>query len=138
MLRKVHGFGGHGFEGTLGFFTQQMGLPWIVAVLVIIGESLGSLALAAGLLTRFTSASFIVIMLGAIVTVHWPQGFFMNWFGQQQGEGFEYHLLVIGMSAALVLTGAGAWSLDRVIARWLGAERNYATRPLREAQHHIG
>lgn len=131
-------YGGHGFEGTLGFFTQQMGLPWIVAFLVIIGESLGSLALAAGLLTRFTSASFIVIMLGAIVTVHWPQGFFMNWFGQQQGEGFEYHLLVIGMSAALVLTGGGAWSLDRVIARWLGAERDYAPRALREAHHHIG
>ena len=131
-------FGGHGFEGTLGFFTQQMGLPWIVAVLVIIGESLGSLALAAGLLTRFTSASFIVIMLGAIAMVHWPQGFFMNWFGQQQGEGFEYHLLVIGMSAALVLTGGGAWSLDRVIARWFGAERHYAPRPLREAHHQIG
>jgi putative oxidoreductase len=131
-------FGGHGFEGTLGFFTQQMGLPWLVAFLVIVGESLGSLALAVGLLTRFTSASFIVIMLGAIVMVHWPQGFFMNWFGQQQGEGFEYHLLVIGMSAALVLTGGGAWSLDRVIARWFGADRNYAPRPLCEAHHHIG
>ena len=131
-------FGGHGFEGTLGFFTQQMGLPWLVAFLVIIGESLGSLALAAGLLTRFTAASYILIMLGAIVTVHWPQGFFMNWFGQQQGEGFEYHLLVIGMSAALVLTGAGAWSLDRVIARWFGAEPDYAPRALREAHHHIG
>jgi putative oxidoreductase len=131
-------FGGHGFEGTMGFFTQQMGMPWLVALLVIIGESLGSLALAAGLLTRFTAASFIVIMLGAIAMVHWPQGFFMNWFGQQQGEGFEYHLLVIGMSAALVMTGGGAWSFDRVIARWLGAERNYAPRPLREAHHHIG
>ena len=90
-----------------------------MAFLVIIGESLGSLGLITGLLTRFTAASFIVIMAGAIVTVHWPQGFFMNWSGQQQGEGFEYHLLVIGMSAALVLTGGGAWSLDRVIARWL-------------------
>ena len=131
-------FGGHGFEGTMGFFTQQMGLPWLVALLVIIGESLGSLALAAGLLTRFTSASFIVIMLGAIAMVHWPQGFFMNWFGQQQGEGFEYHLLVIGMSAALVMTGGGAWSFDRVIARWFGAEPDYPPRALREAHHHIG
>ena len=114
-------FGGHGFEGTLGFFTQQMGLPWIVAFLVIIGESLGSLALAAGLLTRFTSASFIVIMLGAIVTVHWPQGFFMNWFGQQQGEGFEYHLLVIGLALAIALGGAGPWSVDaRLAARKQG------------------
>ncbi len=112
-------FGGNGFDGTMGFFTQKMGLPWLVAFLVIIGESLGSLGLIAGLLTRFTAASFIVIMIGAIATVHWPQGFFMNWFGQQQGEGFEYHLLVIVMSVALVIAGGGKWALDNAIARWL-------------------
>src|SRR5690606_29011935 len=60
-------YGGFGFEGTMGFFTQKMGLPWLIAFLVIIGESIGSLGLIAGLLTRFTAASFIVIMLGAIV-----------------------------------------------------------------------
>ena len=137
--QKLFGwFGGNGFDGTMGFFTNVMHLPWLVAFLVIIGESLGSLGLIAGLLTRFTAASFIVIMVGAIVTVHWPQGFFMNWFGQQQGEGFEYHLLVIGMSAALVLTGGGAWSLDRVIARWLASDPEYADRPLREVRHSVG
>jgi putative oxidoreductase len=109
-------FGGFGFDGTMGFFTQKRGRPWIVAFLVIIGESFGSLALVAGLLTRFTAASFIVIMLGAIVTTHWPVGFFMNWFGQQPGEGYEYHLLVIGISAAILASGAGKWSLDRLIA----------------------
>lgn len=109
-------FGGHGFEGTMGAFTQTLGLPWIVAFLVIIGESLGSLGLLAGLLTRVTAASFIVIMLGAIVMSHLPHGFFMNWFGQQQGEGYEYHLLVIGISLALIVTGAGRWSADRLIA----------------------
>jgi len=113
-------FGGNGFDGTMGFFTNVMHLPWIVAFLVIIGESIGSLGLIAGFLTRFTAASFIVIMLGAIATVHWPQGFFMNWFGKQQGEGFEYHLLVVAMSVALLLTGAGKWSLDGLIARRLG------------------
>lgn len=112
-------FGGNGFSGTMGFFTNVMHLPWLIAFLVIMGESLGSLALIAGLLTRFTAASFIVIMLGAIATSHWPQGFFMNWFGKQQGEGFEYHLLVIGMSAALLIAGAGKWSVDGLIARWL-------------------
>jgi putative oxidoreductase len=137
--QKLFGwFGGNGFDGTMGFFTNAMHLPWLVAFLVIIGESVGSLGLIAGLFTRFTAASFIVIMLGAIVTVHWPQGFFMNWSGQQQGEGFEYHLLVIGMSAALVLTGGGAWSLDRVIARWLGTELDYAERPMREVHHSVG
>jgi putative oxidoreductase len=112
-------FGGNGFEGTMGFFTQTMGLPWVVAFLVIIGESLGSLGLIAGFLTRFTAASFVVIMIGAIATVHWPQGFFMNWFGQQQGEGFEYHLLVIAMSAALIVIGGGRWSMDGIIAAGL-------------------
>jgi putative oxidoreductase len=77
-------------------------------------------------------------MFGAIATVHWPQGFFMNWFGQQQGEGFEYHLLVIGMSAALTLSGGGAWALDRIIARWLAGEQEYAARPLREAPQSVG
>lgn len=48
--------------------------------------------------------------------VHLPNGFFMNWFGQQQGEGVEYHLLVIGIAAALLVTGGGRWSVDRQIA----------------------
>jgi putative oxidoreductase len=108
--------GGHGFGGTMGFFTQNIGLPWIVAFLVIIGESLGSVALLAGFLTRFTAASFIIIMVGAIVMSHLPHGFFMNWYGQQQGEGYEYHLLIIGISLALIVTGAGRWSIDRMIA----------------------
>ena len=126
-------FGGHGFEGTMGFFTQTMGLPWLVAFLVIIGESLGSLGLIAGFLTRFTAASFIVIMIGAIATVHWPQGFFMNWSGQQQGEGFEYHLLVIAMSAALIAIGGGKWALDGVIAGWLERGERVPGQPVREA-----
>lgn len=115
-------YGGFGYEGTMGFFTQQMGLPWIIAFLVIMGEFLGPMALAAGFMTRFTAASLGVIMLGAIATVHWPHGFFMNWFGQQAGEGFEYHLLVIGMGLSLLVTGAGKWSVDQVIGRWLSAQ----------------
>jgi putative oxidoreductase len=109
-------YGGFGFSGTMGFFTETMHLPWIVALLVIVGEFFGSLGLIAGLLTRITAASFMVIMLGAITTAHLQNGFFMNWIGKQQGEGYEYHLLVIGMSLALLVTGAGKWSVDKVIA----------------------
>jgi putative oxidoreductase len=109
-------FGGFGFDGTMGFFTQKMGLPWLIALLVIIGESFGSVALLAGFLTRFAAASLAVIMLGAITMVHLPNGFFMNWFGQQKGEGYEYHLLVIGVAAALLVTGGGKWSVDRELA----------------------
>ena len=109
-------YGGFGFSGTIGFFTETMHLPWIVALLVIVGEFFGSLGLIAGLLTRIAAASFMVILLGAITTSHLHNGFFMNWFGKQQGEGYEYHLLVIGISLALLVTGAGKWSVDKVIA----------------------
>jgi len=112
-------YGGFGFAGTLGFFTEQMHLPWLVALLVIIGESFGSLGLLIGLLTRVTAASMALIMVGAIGLVHWPNGFFMNWSGKQAGEGFEYHLLVIAICAALVITGGGKWSVDSVIAKEL-------------------
>lgn len=116
-VQKLLGwYGGFGFDGTMGFFTQQMGMPWLVAFLVIVGESFGSVALLVGFLTRFTAASFGIIMLGAITMVHLPHGFFMNWSGKQQGEGYEYHLLVIGMTLALLITGAGRWSVDRMIA----------------------
>lgn len=109
-------YGGFGFTGTMGFFTETMHLPWIVALLVIVGEFFGSLGLIAGLLTRFTAVNFMVIMLGAIITAHLQNGFFMNWSGKQQGEGYEYHLLVIGIGLALLVTGAGIWSVDKVIA----------------------
>lgn len=109
-------FGGFGFDGTMGYFTQKMGMPWIISFLVIIAESFGSVALLAGFLTRFVAASLAVIMVGAITMVHLPYGFFMNWFGQQQGEGYEYHLMAIGLAAALVVTGSGRWSVDRVVA----------------------
>lgn len=109
-------YGGFGFSGTMGFFTEAMHLPWIIGFLVIVGEFFGSLGLLAGLLTRFTAASLSVIMLGAVVTSHLPYGFFMNWFGKQPGEGYEYHLLAIGIGLALLATGGGRWSLDRAIA----------------------
>jgi putative oxidoreductase len=110
-------FGGFGFDGTLGFFTEKMGIPWIIAFLIIMGESFGSLGLIVGFLTRFSAASIGVIMLGAITLVHWPNGFFMNWYGKQAGEGYEYHLLVLGIAIALTIVGAGRWSVDQQIAQ---------------------
>ena len=119
-LQKTLGwFGGYGFSGTMQFFTTSAGLPWIVAFLVIMAESLGALSLIIGFLTRFSAASISLVMLGAISMVHWEHGFFMNWFGAQKGEGFEYHLLVIGMAVSLVVSGAGRWSVDRTIGKGL-------------------
>ncbi len=120
--QKLFGwFGGFGFSGTMGAFTGSMGIPAVIAFLVIIGESFGALGLIAGFLTRFSAASMAVIMVGAISIAHWRHGFFMNWFGNQEGQGYEYHLLVIGISAALMITGAGRWSVDREVAKRLPA-----------------
>lgn len=112
-------FGGYGFKGTMGYFTGSAGLPAIVAFLVIIGESFGSVALVFGLLTRFTALSIAIIMLGAALMVHKENGFFINWFGAQKGEGYEFHLLAIGAALALAVTGAGAYSLDAWILKLL-------------------
>ena len=72
--------------------------------------------LLAGLGTRAVALGFVGLMLGAIATVHAEHGFFMNWYGAQAGEGFEYHLLMIGAALALVLSGGGRWSLDGRLA----------------------
>ena len=109
-------FGGYGFEGTMGFLTQQIGLPAPLAALTIMIEFIGPLLLLAGLAVRPVAAGLIAIMLGAIATVHAPNGFFMNWYGAQAGEGFEYHLLVIAMGLALLVRGAGSASVDRRLA----------------------
>jgi putative oxidoreductase len=106
-------FGGQGFSATMNFFTSKMHIPAVLSFLIIITESLGSLCLIIGILTRLTAFSVLCIMTGAIWLVHWPNGFFMNWFGNQAGEGFEYHLLVIAMSFVLIIAGAGKWSVDR-------------------------
>ncbi len=109
-------FGGYGFHGTMGFF-EHMGMPAPVALLVICTEFFGGLGLIVGLLTRIAALGIGVEMIGAIFMVHLANGFFMNWFGNQKGEGFEYHLLTIAIAAALLLRGAGAFSLDRALSK---------------------
>ncbi len=109
-------FGGFGFHGTMGAFTH-MGMAAPVALLVICAEFFGALGLIVGLLTRIAALGIAGLMIGAIFMVHLQNGFFMNWFGTQKGEGIEYHLLVLAMAAALLLRGAGAFSLDRALSK---------------------
>jgi putative oxidoreductase len=121
--QKLPGFfGGYGFTGTMNFFTGTMGLPWIVAVLVIVIEFFGALFLVLGFATRLWSIATIALFTGIVVTSHVQHGFFMNWFGNQQGEGYEYFILAAGMAASLLLSGGGALSVDRQLI--LRNERN--------------
>ena len=116
--QKVLGwFGGYGLKGTLSFFTETVGLPLFLAVLVIAAESLGALGLIVGILTRLTAFGIFCVMTGAIFTVHLKNGFFMNWAGNQAGEGFEFHLLAIALAVALMITGGGKASIDLYLTR---------------------
>ena len=109
-------FGGFGFSGTMQFFTGVMHIPAPLAFLAIVAEFFGGLGLILGFLTRIAAFGIAVNMLVAIATVHSAFGFFMNWSGTQKGEGFEYHLLVLAMTAFLMIRGAGAFSVDRTLA----------------------
>ncbi|MGQ0792498.1 MAG: DoxX family protein [Deltaproteobacteria bacterium] len=116
-LQKLLGmFGGYGFSATVDFFTSG-GIPLAVAVLVIVGESFGALGLIIGLFGRVAAAGIAIIMAGAIFTAHLANGFFMNWFGNQQGEGYEYHLLAIGLALVVAVRGSGAFSIDRAVSK---------------------
>lgn len=117
-------FGGYGFSASMGYFTETMHIPAFLALLAIVTEFLGPIALVLGLFTRLAALATGIDMLVAVVLVHASNGFFMNWFGNQAGEGYEYHLLVIAMAIALLVGGAGRWSVDRAITRRLrGATR---------------
>jgi len=110
-------FGGYGFHGTMNWFTQQLHIPAVFAVLAIAAEFLGSLGLIIGFLSRIAAFGITVVMVVAVITVHATNGFFMNWFGNQKGEGFEFHLLAICLAAIVVIYGAGNLSLDAWLAR---------------------
>jgi putative oxidoreductase len=115
--QKVFGwFGGPGFSGTMGSFTANMGIPAIFALLAIAAEFLGPLGLLSGLLTRIAAFGIFCNMTVAIFMVHLPYGFFMNWFGKKQGEGFEYHILAIAITIALMIKGGGRLSIDGLIS----------------------
>jgi putative oxidoreductase len=113
-------FGGYGFEGTMGFFTQTMHIPAFFAFLAILAEFGGALALLTGLFTRVAAFGIGFTLLVAAITVQAQNGFFMNWFGNQKGEGVEYSILVIVIAITLMITGGGKFSLDRAIARKVG------------------
>ena len=105
-------FGGYGFGGTMNFFTGQLHIPALFAFLAITAEFAGSIGLVTGFLSRVSAFGIAVTMLVATLMVHASNGFFMNWAGNQKGEGFEYHLLALGLALIVILAGGGKWSVD--------------------------
>jgi putative oxidoreductase len=109
-------FGGQGFGATMAMFTHR-GVPAALAVLAILAEFLGSMGLLVGAVARVAAFGIACNMVVAILTVHAQNGFFMNWFGQNMGEGFEYHLLALGLALIVIVKGAGRFSIDRLLTR---------------------
>ncbi len=128
-MQKLFGwFGGYGLDGTMGFLTGALHLPAALAWLALAAEILGSLGLIVGFLGRGAALGIAAVMAGAIVSVHAPQGFFMDWAGRSAGEGYEYHLLAIALAAVVMIKGSGTLSLDLLL------QRRQAERPETAAQ----
>ncbi|MBN8675385.1 MAG: DoxX family protein [Chitinophagales bacterium] len=108
-------FGGYGFDGTMNFFTGVKNIPYLTGLLVILIEFTGPFGLLAGFATRIWALAIIADMAGIIFSSHTQYGFFMNWFGNQAGEGYEYHLLVTGLALTLILSGSGKFSIDSLL-----------------------
>jgi len=110
-------FGGYGFKGTMEFLTGGAGLPWIIALLVILIESIGALFVLTGFLTRLAAFGIFAEFIGVMLKVHLANGFFMNWGGNQKGEGIEFFLLLFGLALVLIITGGGKASVDAALTR---------------------
>ena len=115
-------WGGRGFSATMNGF-EHTGIPAVFAFLAIAAEFFGGIGLMLGLLGRVAAFGIACVMVVAIAKVHAVNGFFMNWGGRQKGEGFEFHVLVLAMTAAIMIAGSGAWSVDRMLSRSAPAAR---------------
>ena len=108
-------FGGPGMQSTVRVFREHLRIPTPLAVLAVAAEFLGGLGLIVGLLSRVSALGIAVVMSVALVAVHRKFGFFMNWYGDQQGHGIEYHVLVLALTLVVMIKGGGAFSLDQVL-----------------------
>jgi putative oxidoreductase len=119
-LQKALGwFGGFGWDGSMHYFTDFVGLPSPLAAFVIFIESLGAVLLILGVAGRINAALMGIVIIGALFVDHLPNGFFMNWLNTQKGEGIEFDLLFVAISVVLTINGSGKFSVDR----WLYKKR---------------
>ncbi|MES2003321.1 MAG: DoxX family protein [Bacteroidota bacterium] len=111
-------FGGYGFTGTMGFLTGSVGLPWIIALLVILIEFFGALFMLFGFATRLAALGILGNFLGVLFSAHIHNGFFMNWYMQpNKGEGYEYFILLFGLAIITLISGGGKASVDASITK---------------------
>jgi putative oxidoreductase len=82
-------YGGPGLASSMRTFTEHLHLPSALAFLVIAGELFAGIGLIVGLFSRIAALIIALTMVGAIATVHFRFGLFLNWFGSQQGHGIE-------------------------------------------------
>lgn len=109
--QKLFGsFGGPGLKGTAGFF-EQLGIRPAYPMAVVVGaiEFFGGILSVLGFLMPVVAVGLIAVMIGAILTVHLRHGFFA------QSGGYEFNLALIGIALALLLAGAGSYSLDAAL-----------------------
>jgi putative oxidoreductase len=99
-----------GIKGTLEEMAEKK-IPKAIAWLIIIGQSFGSIALIVGFLGRLAAGGLFIIFTGALIN-HLPNGWTMNWFGKKNGEGIEYHVLLMALLLAVIINGSGAMSAD--------------------------
>lgn len=117
LAQKMLGwFGGNGLGPTLQYFQNDLNIPLTFGIIAIAAEFLGSVLILIGFLTRVAASVMAIGMIAAAYLAHLEFGFFMNWTGQQGGEGFEYHILLLGICLALTLKGGGIWSVDRALS----------------------
>ena len=114
----------HGFQkvthipGTMRYY-DGLGVPHPLAWLAIIAEFCGGLGLMIGMLSRIAAFGVGCTMVVAVFLRHLPYGYLMNWHGGLPfgTEGYEYHTLAVGMALAVMLEGAGSFSIDRLLSR---------------------
>jgi len=107
-------FGGYGYTASMGYFSS-IGIPSVIGFLIIFLEFFGSIFILLGLFTRLFALALTGLVTGMILMVHIHAGFFMNWFGNIKGEGFEYHILMLSMLLSLLIAGGGKASLDALL-----------------------
>lgn len=123
MVMLAHGLqqtfgllGGVGLNNKLNYYTGTFKIPWIIGFIGIMTISVGAVLLIIGLWSRIISFLIGIFLLTAMLLVHIHNGIFMNWEGQRAGEGYEYHILGLGIAIAIMIYGSGWLSLDRLLS----------------------